>query len=87
MKDSYKIVKYPVATEKAVRLMDKENKLLFVVDMKSRKDSIKKAVEYAFGVKVLNVNTFISNKGVKKAYVTLSKETPAIDVMTRLGLM
>ena len=81
------ILKYPLATEKAVRLMERENKLLFVVDMKARKDEIKKAVEKNFDVKVDKVNTFVTNKGEKRAYVKLNSNNPAIDIMTRLGLM
>lgn len=81
------VIKYPLATEKAVRLMDKENKLLFVVDLKSRKDEIKDAVEKTFEVKVDKVNTFVTSKGEKRAYVKLASNFPAIDIMTRLGLM
>lgn len=85
--DPYKILKYPLATEKAVRLMEAENKLIFIVSRKSKKQEIKKAIEEAFKVKVLKVNTFIDNKGEKKAYILLSIDTPAIDVATQLGLM
>lgn len=87
MKTTYTIAKHLITNEKAVRMMDTENKLLFAVDMKSNKDSIKKAVEDAFQIKVVNVNTYITSKGEKRAYVQLSKENPAIDIMTRLGLM
>lgn len=87
MKDPYTILKYPLSTEKIVRLMERENKLLFVVDMKAKKEDIKKAVEQAFEVKVDSVNTYLSNKGQKRAYVKLNKQNPAIDIMTRLGLM
>lgn len=84
---TYDIIKHPITTEKAVRYMDKENKLLFAVNLNSRKLAIKKAVEDAFGVKVVSVNTFLTRRGEKRAYVQLSKENPAIDIMTRLGLM
>jgi large subunit ribosomal protein L23 len=67
--------------------MESENKLVFVVGRKSTKSQIKEAIEKAFNVKVLKVNTMINNKGIKKAYVLLSAETPAIDVATQLGLM
>lgn len=87
MKDSYSIIKYPLNTEKTVRTMEKENKLLFVVDMKANKESIKKAIEEIFKVKVMKVNTHITAKGEKRAYVTLSREHPAADVLTKLGLM
>ena len=48
--DSYKILKYPLATEKAVKLMETENKLIFIVDRKSTKSQIKTAVQKAFNV-------------------------------------
>ncbi|MBT7903538.1 50S ribosomal protein L23 [Candidatus Woesearchaeota archaeon] len=85
--DSYKIIKYPLSTEKAIRLMESENKLVLIVELKARKPEIKKAVEEVFKVKVTNVNTLITMDGTKKAYVTLSEETPALDVVTDLGLM
>lgn len=81
------VLKHPLATEKAVRLMERENKLLFAVDLKAKKEEIKKAVETVFDVKVEGVTTFITTRGEKRAYVKLSATHPAIDVMTRLGLM
>ena len=83
----YEIIKYPLATEKAVRMMEAENRLTFVVDRKATKKEIKEAVEKMFNVKVLKVNTLISNLGKKKAYVKLSPENLAMDVATKLGLM
>ena len=85
--DPYKIVKHPISSEKAIRLMELENKLLFAVDRDSTKIEIKKAIEDMFKVKVVKVSTFISNKGQKRAYVKFSAETPAIDIATQLGLM
>ncbi|MFH1455527.1 MAG: 50S ribosomal protein L23 [archaeon] len=84
---SYQILKYPKTTEKAVKIMEAENKLMFIVDRKATKPQIKKAVEEEFKVKVLKVNTLIMPTGEKKAYLKLSMETPAIDVITKLGLM
>lgn len=85
--DPYKIIKYPLTTEKAVRLMESENKLIFVVNLRSNKKEIKDSIESLFKVKVLKVNTLVSPDGLKKAYIKLSAETPAIDVATQLGLM
>ncbi len=84
--DPQKTIKYPVSTEKGIKLMETENKLIFVVENASTKDEIKKAVEAMFNVKVESVNTFI-NEGKKKAYVKISKDTPAINVATQLGLI
>ena len=85
--DPHRIIKYPLTTEKAVRLMEAENKLIFVVSLKSNKKQVKDAIESLFKVKVLKINTLVSPDGLKKAYIKLSAETPAIDVATQLGLM
>ena len=82
-----KVIKYPLSTEKSIRLMESENKLIFVVDLKSKKQEIKEAIEKTFKVKVKKVTTLITPKGQKRAYVKLSPETPALDVATDLGLM
>jgi large subunit ribosomal protein L23 len=81
------MIKYPIATEKAIRLMEAENKLVFVVDEKATKPEIKKAIETMFKAKVTAVNTLHTIKGQKRAYITFAKETPAIDIATQLGLM
>lgn len=85
--EPFKVIKNPLSTEKSVRLMERENKLLFVVDKKADKWDIKEAVEKLFKVKVVKVTTINDMDGKKKAYVRLSAETPAIDVATELGLM
>lgn len=85
--DPYKTIKYPLSSEKSIRLMEAENKLIFVVDKNATKPEIKKAVEKVFKAKVTAVNTFISQGGEKKAYVQFSAETPAVDIATQLGLI
>ena len=85
--DAHEIIKYPLATEKSIRLMESENKLVFVVDKKATKPEIKKAVETLFKAKVTAVNTLHAVTGEKRAYVTFAKETPAIDIATTLGIM
>ena len=80
------VIKYPIQTEKAVRLMELTNSLTLIVDLNANKTEIKKAVEKLFQVKVIKVNTLITPKGKKKAYVKLSKDNPAIDISTKLGL-
>ena len=80
-------LKHPLSTEKAVRAMESENKLTFIVDRKSDKKEIKDAAEKMFNVKVINVTTLITSKGKKKAYLKLSQENPALDIATQMGLM
>ena len=80
------IIKYPLSTEKTIRLIESDNKLVFVVDNSATKEQIKKEIETLFKAKVVKVNTHIT-KGLKKAYVKFSAETPALDIATNLGLM
>ena len=84
--DSQNIIKYPVSTERTLRNMEAENKLLFVVDKKATKSDVRKAAESLFKVKVVGVNTYIF-AGKKRAYVKFGKEHPAIDVATQLGMV
>ena len=87
MKDAYDILKYPVQTEKAVRMMQNENRIVFVVDKKAKTEEIKKAFEELFKVKPIKINTMVDTKNRKKAYIQLSSENPAIDIATQLGMM
>ncbi len=87
MKDPYSIINYPKSTEKAVRLMESENKLVFSVAKNATKKEIKEALEEIFSIKVVKVNTTIMPTGKKKAYVKLSNETPAIDIATQMGML
>jgi large subunit ribosomal protein L23 len=80
-------IEYPLITEKSVGLIEKENKLVFVVDKSATKHDIKKAVEELYGVKVAAVNTMISMKGRKKAYVKLKPEFKASDIATKLKVL
>ncbi len=76
----------PVTSEKAVRMIDLDNTLIFETGRKSNRSEIKAEVESIFGVKVENVRTLIKyNK--KIAYVRLAKANPAIDVATKLGMI
>ena len=84
--DPYKVIIRPLVTEKAVSLVEKENKLTFIVDRRATKQDIKRAVEEMFNVKVEKVNILITMKGEKKAYVKLKPEYNASEVAARLGL-
>ena len=73
-------------TEKSVRLIDAENTLVVVVEMKVQKAEIKKVFEENFGVKVDRVNTLIKDNK-KLAYIKLNKKNPAIDIATKFVLI
>lgn len=85
--DPWKILKYPYMTEKSIGLVEKENKIVFIVDRKSAKKQIKEAFEKAFEVKVEKVNTEIDMKGEKRAFIKLTKDFKAGDVAVKLGII
>jgi large subunit ribosomal protein L23 len=85
-KVSIDLVKYPLLTEKTIKLIE-QNQYSFAVDAKATKTSVKIAIEKLFDVKVISVNTslqalkkrrvgkFIGKKTqYKRAIVTLSPE-------------
>lgn len=81
------VVNYPLLTEKAVDLIDKENKIVFRVDKQATKEQIKKSVEELYDVKVVKVNTSLDMKGNKKAFVKLDKKNSAADLATKLNVL
>ncbi len=84
---SEEVILYPMMTEVASRLIESENKLIFIVNMKATKRDVRKAVEELYQVKVKDVNIAKSAKGEKKAFVSLQPEYSATDVAIKLGLL
>jgi len=76
----------PDITEKSMGMIEKENKLVFIVSRNANKKIIKQAVEKLYEVKVESVNTLITPKGEKKAFVKLSPEYKAEEIATRMGI-
>jgi large subunit ribosomal protein L23 len=76
-----------VITEKALRLAERENKITVIVDRAATKKQIADEIQRLYNVKVEKVNTLVSPRGEKKAYVKLSKEHSAMDLLSRLGVL
>jgi LSU ribosomal protein L23P len=81
------MIKRFVITEKALRLAERENKITVIVDRSATKKQIADEIERLYNVKVEEVNTLITPRGEKKAYVKLSPEHSAMDLLTRLGVL
>jgi len=81
------ILTYPLMTESASIMVEKDNKLIFVVNLKAGKADVKRAVEIMYAVKVDKVNLLITPQGVKKAFVKLKPEYRASDVAIKLGIL
>jgi len=85
--DVGRIIIRPLLTEKTLRLIEENNTLTFIVDRRATNHQIREAVEKMLGVKVEKVNTLITPRGEKKAYVKLAKEYSASEIATRMGLI
>ncbi|MGC9037133.1 MAG: 50S ribosomal protein L23 [Candidatus Micrarchaeia archaeon] len=78
---------YPVATEKAINMIEKNNVITYVVKLDATSKQVKDEFEKAFNVKVEKVNLAISPTNVKKAYIKLGKEYKASDIALKLKLV
>ena len=85
--DPYKTINYPVMTEVTSRLLESENKLVFVVHKSATKRDIKAAVEELYDVVVDKVNSTITAEGEKKAFVKLHPDYKAVDLAIKLGIL
>ena len=85
--DPFEVIKYPLMTERSVSMIEAENKLTFVVDMRATKTDIKRAVEELYEVGVEAVNTQITPRGEKRAFVRLYPDFDASEVAVQLGIL
>jgi large subunit ribosomal protein L23 len=85
--DPYSVILYPLMTESASIMVEKENKLVFAVNLKANKSDVKKAIEQLYEVQVEKVNIQITPNGEKKAFVKLNPEFKAADIAIKLGIL
>jgi ribosomal protein uL23 len=86
MRDPNEVIIRPVVTEASLESLESDNKLVFYVDRRANKNTIKWAVETLYEVVVEKINTLIMPNGMKKALVRLAPEYSAADVATNLGI-
>ncbi|CAD7690443.1 unnamed protein product [Nyctereutes procyonoides] len=67
--DHCAIIKFPLTTESAMKKIEDNNTLMFIVDVKASKHQIKQAVKKLYDIDVAKVNTLLRPDGEKKAYV------------------
>jgi large subunit ribosomal protein L23Ae len=87
MLDHYRILKYPLTTETAMKKMEEANTLVFLVDVRANKKQIKEAVKRMYDVSVQHVNTLIRPDGQKKAYVRLPPDQDALELASKIGIL
>jgi len=85
--DHYRILKHPLTTESAMKKIEDNNTLVFIVDLQANKRHIKDAIQKMYEIKALKVNTLIRPDGTKKAYVRLTSDYDALDVANKIGII
>ena len=78
---------YPLATEKAIGMIEKNNQITYIVAHDATRSEIKKEFERMFNVKVASVNISNTMDNRKKAAIKLRKEFKASDVAIKLKLV
>ena len=84
--DAFDVIKMPIISEKTMKLIEEENKLVFYVDKKATKTDIKNAIKELFNAEVKDLNTLVTPKGQKKVYVKLKDEYDAGEIAANLGI-
>ena len=81
------VISYPVMSEDSVKLIETENKITFIIDVRANKNDVRRAVEQLYEVEVWKVHTLTAPDGRKKAYVKLNPESKASDLAVKLGIL
>ncbi|MQM18498.1 hypothetical protein Taro_051492, partial [Colocasia esculenta] len=85
--DQFQILKYPLTTESAMKKIEDNNTLVFIVDIRADKKKIKAAVKKMYDIQAKKVNTLVRPDGTKKAYVRLTPDYDALDVANKIGII
>jgi len=85
--DRHQILKYPLTTESAMKKIEENNTLVFIVDVRASKVQIKEAIKKMYDIDTSKINTLIRPDGQKKAYVRLTQDYDALDVANKIGII
>lgn len=86
LEDARSVLIQPYITEKTFNMIEKENKVIFIVREKSTKKLIREAMSVLYDVEVIDINTARTIRG-KKAAVRFRDPNGARDLATKLGLV
>lgn len=81
------MLEYPLATEKAIGMIERNNQITYIVAHDATKTELKKEFERMFNVRVASVNITNTMANKKKAAIKLRKEFKASDVAIKLKLV
>ena len=57
--DKFSIIKHPLTTESAMKKIEDNNTLVFIVDVRATKPHIRSAVKSLYEIEVMKVNTLV----------------------------
>lgn len=83
--NEYRVIRAPVRSDKVDRKLDEDNTMTFWVDLKATKKQIASAFNTLYKIKPVSVNTLITAKCMKKAYIRLPKDVDAQNIATEAG--
>ncbi|BAT83965.1 hypothetical protein VIGAN_04121700 [Vigna angularis var. angularis] len=78
--DHYQILKFPLTTESAMKKIEDNNTLVFIVDLRADKNKM-------YDIQAKKVNTLIRLNGTKKAYVRLTPYYDALDLAKKISII
>jgi large subunit ribosomal protein L23Ae len=94
--DHFAVISHPLNSESAMKKIEENNTLVFVVDKRANKYQIKQAIKKLYDVDASKVNTLmrydsfvlrmliVRPDGTKKAYVRLSADVDALDTANKV---
>ena len=85
--DKFSIIKFPLTTESAMKTIEDNNTLTFIVDRRASKMQVKKAVQELYQLKISKINSLIRPDGNKKVFIRLSSDQEALEVASKIGIM
>merc|ERR1711924_169069 len=85
--DKFRIIKYPLTIESAMKKIEENNTLVFIVDVRASKSQIKESIKKMYDIDTQKINTLIRPDGQKKAYVRLTQDYDALDVANKIGII
>eukprot|EP00871_Galdieria_phlegrea_P005815 jgi/Galph1/720/GphlegSOOS_G5588.1 len=85
--DHFKIIRFPLTTESAMKKIEDNNTLVFICDVRASKPQIRDAVKKMYNIEAEKVNTLVRPDGQKKAYVRLTTDYDALDVASKIGII
>merc|ERR1711939_143569 len=86
--DEHKVTIHPLNTEGAMKKIEENNTLVFIVDIRANKRQIKEALKKLYDIDTIKINTLVRPDGSKKAFARLTADVDALDIAaTKLAIV